>query len=151
MGPDPFRTRRAHTDCKGGCGGGSGEPHMKTFDRARFDLQAVGEFVLASSNALTMQMHTLPCHRGTTARTDASRVTPMGEGAVAVPVSGVDGTLALSGRDAEDGTERVRGPTPAHDCAAMVGSGATVLFNDRGRLVTVDTANETRRLTSRSG
>ena len=33
------------------CGMSNGDPHLATFDRRRFDLQAVGEFVLARSGA----------------------------------------------------------------------------------------------------
>lgn len=42
------------------CGGGSGEPHMTTFDQHTYDLQLVGEFVFAESEDFTVHMRTAP-------------------------------------------------------------------------------------------
>ncbi|MPV50996.1 PQQ-binding-like beta-propeller repeat protein [Pseudactinotalea sp. HY160] len=56
MPPSP----RQPTPCTGPCGGGSGEPHLRTFDGVRYDLQLVGEFVLADSEQLTVQTRQEP-------------------------------------------------------------------------------------------
>jgi len=46
--------------CPPPCGGGRGEPHMVTFDQHAYDLQLVGEFVLAQSDDVTVQIRTSP-------------------------------------------------------------------------------------------
>ncbi len=35
--------------CKAGCAGSNGDPHMRTVDKAQYDLQSVGEYVLLRS------------------------------------------------------------------------------------------------------
>lgn len=39
-------------------GGGNGEPHFRTFDGVMFDMQGVGEYVLAQHDELTVQIRT---------------------------------------------------------------------------------------------
>lgn len=51
--------------CRGPCGGGHGEPHMLTFDQHRYDLQLVGEFVLAEAPDFTVQVRTEPARSST--------------------------------------------------------------------------------------
>lgn len=46
--------------CGSNCGGKTGEPHVKTFDGVRYDLQLVGEFTLATAGELTVQTRTAP-------------------------------------------------------------------------------------------
>ncbi|HLS01124.1 MAG TPA: VWD domain-containing protein, partial [Beutenbergiaceae bacterium] len=46
--------------CPPPCGGGHGEPHMVTFDQHAYDLQLVGEFVLAQSSDVAVQIRTAP-------------------------------------------------------------------------------------------
>ncbi len=48
------------------CGGKSGEPHVRTFDGVRYDLQLVGEFTLAATDGLTVQTRTAPYGSSTT-------------------------------------------------------------------------------------
>lgn len=51
--------------CSGPCGSGSAEPHMITFDQYRYDMQLVGEFVLAESSDFTVQVRTEPAGTST--------------------------------------------------------------------------------------
>ncbi len=42
--------------CKSGCAGSNGDPHMRTVDKAQYDLQAVGEYVLLRSSDSTLEI-----------------------------------------------------------------------------------------------
>ena len=46
--------------CTGSCGGSSGEPHLRTFDGDRYDLQTAGELVAARTDGLEVQVRTEP-------------------------------------------------------------------------------------------
>lgn len=46
--------------CTFGCGGSSGEPHLRTFDGTRYDLQTAGELVAARSEGIEVQLRTEP-------------------------------------------------------------------------------------------
>ena len=42
--------------CGGACGGSNGDPHLKTIDGKRYDLQAAGEYVLLRSADDSMEV-----------------------------------------------------------------------------------------------
>lgn len=42
--------------CKSGCAGSNGDPHMRTVDKAQYDLQSVGEYVLLRSSDGTLEI-----------------------------------------------------------------------------------------------
>lgn len=79
-----------------GCGGGSGDPHISTFDQRRYDLQTAAELVVARNADRTFEVQWRQEPYGSTrtagittvaVRLGGSRVTVAGEG----PVVRVDG------------------------------------------------------------
>lgn len=57
LGPDPTP---APSCSSSSCGGSSGEPHLRTFDGQRYDLQTAGELVAARTDGLEVQLRTEP-------------------------------------------------------------------------------------------
>lgn len=59
--PTPTPTPDPPTpDCYGPCGGSTSDPHLETFDRMGYNLQAVGEFVAARTDGLEVQLRFAP-------------------------------------------------------------------------------------------
>ncbi|MGI8329947.1 VWD domain-containing protein [Actinomadura scrupuli] len=44
--------------CLNGCGSSTGDPHLRTFDQRRYDLQSAGEFVLARATDGSLEVQT---------------------------------------------------------------------------------------------
>ncbi len=99
-----------------------GEPHIETFDGHRYDLQAVGEFVLADSEDWTVQVRFVPVRNA--ASMTGVVAARMGEHVVVLDPSGTAG-IAEEPRvtiDADDVTPEVNGAPVEHD-------GFTVTFD----------------------
>jgi hypothetical protein len=71
------------------CGSTNGDPHLVTFDRAYYDFQAVGEFVVVKStagDALEVQARQAPMGTGRTASVNSAVAFRLGEHRVALTI-----------------------------------------------------------------
>lgn len=136
---DNARNRR-QPPCTNGCGGAAGDVHFRTFDGTAYDLQAVGEFVAARSDAgHEVQLRTAPWGD----RDDVSvnsAIAASVDGATVAIHHGDDGvTLFVDGDEAT----LARGSyLPVGDGGAVVSAGDTfmVLWSDGARADVVRTS-----------
>ena len=65
--PGPSVAPSTGSPCTTGCGGSNGDPHMKTVDGSRYDLQAAGEYVLLRAPDGSVEMQARQEPRGSSA------------------------------------------------------------------------------------
>lgn len=64
MRPDPPGSNPDPPRCIGSCGSAITDPHLRTFDGVAYDMQLVGEFVMAANEDLSVQIRTEPMGQG---------------------------------------------------------------------------------------
>lgn len=125
--PKPKPTPPAPT-CTIGCGGSNNEPHLRTFDGLRYDLQTYGELVAARTDGLEVQVRTAPYGESETVSVNT---------AVAIGVGDARVTYALD----EPDEARIDGEATSLDdlrTDPVALDGATVEVRTTTLLVTLD-------------
>ncbi len=109
--------------CSTGCGGSNGDPHMKTVDGSRYDLQAAGEYVLLRSPDSSVEMQARQEPRGEVATINTAVATKVNDHRVGFYMS-------------ETGSPEVKidGQPVAADAVGStdLGTGATLSSYQRG-------------------
>lgn len=108
-----------------------GDPHVTTFDRARYDMQSVGEFTLARSDDWNSQVRFVAYSPSISVV--GMVATQMGEGVVVLdPGNGDDADEPRILIDGEDVTPTANGPATEHDGYHLLNWGGKLQVGKEG-------------------
>ncbi len=111
--------------CSAGCGGSNGDPHLRTIDRARYDFQAAGEYVLLRSPDSSVEIQARQVQCGSSCKITVNS-------AVAARVNGHRVAFYATSSGLPDVRIDGAATTAASVASADLGTGASLAAHQRG-------------------
>ena len=134
LGPDPTPDP---PECTSNCGSSNNEPHLRTFDGKRYDLQTAGELVAARTDGLEVQVRTEPYQGSDRVSVNTSVAVGVGDQRVTATLQD-DGDAVVRIDGEERALDELRAESVALDGGSVeVRTGTLLVTSDDGTVVRI--------------